>query len=262
MTMTAPQLATVCFATTMVFTILGGSRTEVQPLKSPRYPQPVRLAFHGKIDGSEIIEITPTHAHWTHRHWDWPSQPVVLNDVLWKPRKQRSLENTSKTRFLFQPVDFASARLENVKGRDIVSLETGRDLVRVHICDSPNGADTYEFDIVFDPPAVQQSLRIRADIDGSDRLVIDKSGIWWEHRHWQWPEEITLGDVQWNPRKVPRLDYSSVLSGAVDFSSARILINQARDMAVLQRGDGRIVIDFADSPLGRAVYDVTIHFGE
>ena len=255
------QRATMCFAA-MLIAMLWGDTTEAQPLVDLRYPKPVRLSFHGKIDGSEVIEITPTHAHWTHRHWAWPSQPVVLNDALWNPRKQRSLENTGTTRFLFDAVDFASARLENVKGRDIVSLETGRDLVRVHICDSPNGADTYEFDIVFDPPPAPQSLRIRADIDGSDRLLIDKTGIWWEHRHWEWPNEVTLGDVKWNPRKVRKLEYSTALSGPVAFSSARMSINEARDMAVLQRGDDRIVVDFADSPLGRAVYDVTIHFGE
>jgi len=76
-------------------------------------------------------------------------------------------------------------------------------LARVHICDSPNGADTYEFDIVFDPPAVQQTLRIRADIDGSDRLIIDKAGIRWEH--WQWLAEVQLGDVRWNPGKTATL---------------------------------------------------------
>lgn len=261
MTVPARRLAVVCFATMMI-AVLCVARTEAQPLMDLRYPQPVRLSFHGKIDGSEVIEITPTHAYWIHRHWAWPDQAVVLNDVAWNPRKQRSLKNTGKTRFLFEAVDFASARLENVKGRDIVSLETGRDLVRVHICDSPNGADTYEFDIVFNPPSVQQSLRIRADIDGSDRLIIDKTGIWWEHRHWEWPKEVTLGDVRWNPRKTGKLEYSSVLSGAASFSSARMSINEARDMAVLQSGDDRVVVDFADSPLGRAVYDVTIHFGE
>jgi len=61
------QLATLCFATTMI-AVLCGSRTEAQPLGDLRYPKPVRLSFHGKIDGSEVIEITPTHAHWTHRH--------------------------------------------------------------------------------------------------------------------------------------------------------------------------------------------------
>lgn len=260
--MTTTKLATIFFAT-MIVAILCGGRAEAQPLGHDlQYPKPVRLAFHGTIDGSEVIEITSSHAHWTHRHWAWPGKAVVLNDVLWNPRKQRSLENSGKTKYLYQPVDFTSARLENVKGRDIVSLETGRDLLRVHICDSPNGAATYQFDIVFDPPVVQQSLRIRADIDGSDRLVIDKSGIWWEHRHWQWPKEVVLGDVHWNPRKTPTLDYSTVLSGPVDFSSAQISINQARDMVVLQRSNDRIVVDFADSPLGRADYDVTIHFGQ
>ena len=99
--------------------------------------------------------------------------------MVWRPDKRRSLENSGKTRFLFQPVDFRSARLENVKGRDIVSLETHPGFGAGSHCDSPDGADTYEFDLVFDPPAVQQSLRDPAEIDGSDRLIIDKSGIGW-----------------------------------------------------------------------------------
>ncbi len=258
--MTTPKIAKFCFAmVTLAMFCQSGAKAQ-PPAQGTDNDQPVRLTFHGKIDGSEILEITPTHAHWIHRHWSWPDQ-VVLDDIVWHPRKQPSLENSGKTKFLRRSVDFQSARLENVKGRDIVSLETGDDLVRVHICDSPNGADNYQFDIVFDRPTVQQSLRIRADIDGSDRLVIDNAGIWWEHRHWQWPKKVILGEVSWDPRETPTIDYSTVFCGPVDFSSAQISISQARDMVVLQRSDDRVVIDFADSPNGRADYDVTIDFG-
>jgi hypothetical protein len=260
--MTSSIHATVCF-TALIVANLVCSASVAQPLKEQlEYPKPIRLTFHGKIDGSELIEISATHAHWQHRHWAWPNEPVYLNDVPWNPSEQQSLDNSGDTRYLFQPVVFASARLENVRGRDTVALEVGEDLVRVQICDSPNGADIYEFDVVFDPPTLPQTLRIRADIDGSDRLIIDKTGARWEHRHWNWPTEVILGQVHWNPRKNPQLEYASLrLFGAVDFSSAQLSVKQARDLVALDRNKDRLVLQFADSPLGRADYDVIITFG-
>ncbi len=259
--MHARQKRTILLTSSIVLLLCHVSAA--QPLgEQVAYPKPVRLTFHGKIDGSEIIEISATHAHWIHRHWGWPGEAVFLNDVTWNPREQRSLDNAGHTRYLNRPVVFGSARLENVKGRDTVALDVGDDLVRVHICDTPNGADVYEFDIVFDSPPTPQSLHIRADIDGSDTLIIDKQGARWIHRHWDWPKEVVLNQVHWNPRKNSKLEYTDLhLQGAIDFASARLTIHEARDLVVLERNPDRIVIHFADNPLGRADYDVVVTFG-
>lgn len=251
------------FCLLLVISLLLCRAAAAQPLKeTSECHKPVRLTFHGKIDGSEIIEISATHAHWIHRHWGWPGEAVFLNDVAWNPREQRSLDNTGRTRYLNRPVVFGSARLENMKGRDTVALDVRDDLVRVHISDTPNGADVYEFDIVFDPLPTPQSLRIRADIDGSDTLIIDKHGARWIHRHWDWPKEVVLNQVHWNPRKDSKLEYTGLhLQGAVDFAAARLTIHEARDLVALERSQDRITIHFADNPLGRADYDVVIAFG-
>ena len=260
--MKSHAVATICYLCVVLATF--PSPVTAQPVKQQlEFPKPVRLTFHGTIDGSEIIEISATHAHWIHRHWDWPTGAVYLNDVAWKPQQQQTLSNTGETPYLPWPVLFRSARLENVKSRDTVALEARDDLAVVHICDTPNGAAVYEFDIVFDPPPTPQAIRISADIDGSDTLIIDKSGGRWIHHQWQWPKEVVLGQVRWNPRKNPKLDYTSLhLMGAIDFASARLSIQEARDLVVLERNKDGIAIHFADSPLGRSDYQVVITFGQ
>lgn len=199
---------TTLFLGMLATAILCCGSAVAQPLGNFKYPKPIRLTFHGEIDGSELIEISATHARWTRKSSGWPTKPVYLNDVAWNPREDRSIDNSGKTRYLHQPVVFKSARLENVKGRDAVALDARNDLVRVQISDTPKGVATYEFDIVFDPPAVAQALRIRADIDGSDRLIIDKTGARWEHRHWKWPNKVFVGQIGWNPRKDPKLPHA------------------------------------------------------
>jgi len=58
----------------------------------------LRLTFHGHVDGSELLEITQTHALWTNRHWRGSAVPVVINDVKWVPRKQPLLMNAGMAR--------------------------------------------------------------------------------------------------------------------------------------------------------------------
>lgn len=51
------------------------------------------------------------------------------------------------------------------------------------------------------------------------------------------------------------------LEGPVDFSTAKLTVNEGRNMAVLEQTEKGLVVHFADNPLGRATYDVTISFG-
>lgn len=44
----------------------------------------------------------------------------------------------------------------------------------------------------------------------------------------------------------------------MDLSAARLTVNKARDAAVMECFKDRIVIHFADNPLGRSTYDLTI----
>lgn len=135
-----------------------------------------RLSFRGRIDGSEIIELSDTHAWWTHRNWGWPSQPVWLGQVQWNPKLKPFIENSGHTRYLPPGVDFSAARLVNVKARDKVTLEPGPRSARIHIVDTPNGGGQYQFDIVFPVRVRRTSIHIRADIDGSDTLILTRKG--------------------------------------------------------------------------------------
>lgn len=225
----------------------------------------VVLHFKGVIDGSECIEITSTHAYWRHLNWKWPGEAVSLNGVEWTPKTRPALPNGGKTRFLPSEVEFPSARLEKIRGRDSVVLQRRPDCVRVYINDTPNGASLYEFKMAFRPKPHPAKLQIVADIDGSDQLRLDATGARWNHRHWDWPKLVLLNGVKWRPREAPELKNqgkTAFLDGPVDFASAKLTVNAARDMAVLERTEDGLTIHFADNPLGRATYDLTISFGE
>jgi hypothetical protein len=186
------------------------------------------------------------------------------------------LVNQGATRFLPAPVDFASSRLNRIEGRDTVAIERGKDSVVIHLSDSPAGAAPYEFQVVFRPrgagpnrrtrpPSVRETLRIVADIDGSDELHIGDHGARWVHREWDWPGEVRLNNVLWRPQEkstLPNEGKTRFLRGDVDFSIARVSRKEGRDTAVLQCVDGGIVIHFADNPPGRSTYDLTVTFGD
>ncbi|WDI42612.1 hypothetical protein [Bremerella sp. P1] len=107
------------------------------------------------------------------------------------------------------------------------------------------------------------SLRIVADVDGSDRLIISEQETLWVHRHWAWPTRVTINDAGWNPQGSPTLAekvHRSLLNEPVDFASARMTVHQGRDTAALETFDDHIVIHLVDSPNGRSTYDVTVTF--
>ena len=246
----------------MMLIVATVSETAAQPITA--VPDRVvsneyRLSFRGRIDGSEIIELSDTHAWWTHRNWGWPSEPVWLGFVQWNPKQKRFLENSGHTRYLPPGVDFSSARLANVKARDQVTLEPGPRSVRIHIVDTPNGSGEYQFDILFPVPVRRTIVEITADIDGSDTLVLTRKGAEWQHRHWSWPQRVVIDDVTWSPKDSPRLTRKQwSLPKGVDLTAARLTVNKARDAVVMESFKDRIVIHFADNPLGSATCNLTI----
>lgn len=220
-----------------------------------------RVRFSGRIDGSEVIEISQTHAWWNHRNWDWPSEPVTLGGVAWNPRQQRYLENRGETKFLPAEVDFENARLENVESRDTVTLETGPRSVRVSIADTPKGAGIYEFDLVFPHQIPKRALDFRAEIDGSDVLILTREGAQWKHRHWGWPKNIVVNGIFWDPQTAPTFPHPLLpVPEGLDFTAARMRVHRGRDVVVMQTTPDMLVISFADNPDGAAVYDLAIEW--
>ncbi len=267
-------LVTLAISIAAVGQTTGGDRVKQA---GPADSDEIVLTFRGDIDGSDQIKITQTEATWHHMFWDMPAEPVALNGISWDPREQETLKNEGKTRFLKRPVDFRSARLKRIQARDLVAIEQNGDSVVIYLNDGPGGASTYEFQVAFRPQNAEAevgkkpaggnrtTLRIVADIDGSDELHIDSQGARWVHRSWQWPGEVRLNTVAWNPEKSPTLKNEGetrFLNGPVDFSTARLIKKEGRDMAVMEHTDGGVVIYFADGPGDRSTYDVALIFGD
>jgi hypothetical protein len=224
--------------------------------------RPVVLHFKGIIDGSEVIEITHEQAVWRHLHWGWPPKPIVLADVSWDPRQRPVLPNRESTRFLHQLVDFSSAEMKVIKGRDLVALKILPAGLRLVINDTVNGAAEYELMIALQPLAAEKHvLRIVADIDGSDQLHINRNSAFWKHLHWSWPSSVKLNGVAWNPRESNVLvnrNGTAFLPRKVDLRSAQIVSQSGRDTIILEHVDDGLVVHFGDSPNGRARYEVVI----
>jgi hypothetical protein len=228
-------------------------------------PEEIVLSFRGQVDGSERIEITPTHAYWRHGDGSGPDAPAWLNGIRWEPKARRVLDNEGETRFLSHAVDLRSARLRKVRCRDTVALDARPDSLVISINDTPNGTDLYEFEVVFRPRPRPASLRVVAEIDGSDQLHLDATGARWVHGQWECPAEVRLNHVRWSPHDPPFLRNQGehrFLEGPVDFASAKLTVHEGRDTAVLEHTAGGLVVHFADNPLDRATYDVTIVFGD
>lgn len=109
------------------------------------------LSIRATIDGSDEILVTSEKATWRHRHWGWPRGEVLLNDTPWDPRRRPELPNAGETRFLPEGVDFATARVVRVVGRDLAAVETAADRLIVRFADTPVGTDVYEVVIRFGP---------------------------------------------------------------------------------------------------------------
>jgi hypothetical protein len=108
-------------------------------------------------------------------------------------------------------------------------------------------------------------LKIGAEIDGSDCLVLTSAGAHWEHLYWAFPSEVTLNEVTWKPAEENGLkndDATRFLPAGVDLSSARIIGRQGRDLATLWATKDEVKIYFADNPNGKDTYELTIGFGE
>ena len=95
-------------------------------------------------------------------------------------------------------------------------------------------------------------------------LRITKDEARWEHKHWACPDAVFLNDVQWNPAArstLPNQGETRFLPEAVDFSTARVVHRDGRDLAVVVPQSDWIAIHFADNPNGADDYELLISFG-
>jgi hypothetical protein len=229
--------------------------------------------FKGMIDGSDRIVITREGALWEHVNWDWPQGPVIVNHVQWLPRQSNYLSTTGKAKFLPERFSLDAVTLEVTEGRDVVALERANDKLIVWLDDVSPGFAPYEFTIHFDTSrpsptpgnkSVAATLRISAEIDGSDLVKITRQTATWEHLKFAPPEKVRLNDTPWSLLQTNVLrneGANQFLPSGVDFSTARIVERKGRDLATMWSDKDAVWIRFADNPNGRDWYELEIAFG-
>jgi hypothetical protein len=246
----------------------------VPPLgPDPANPNEAVFHFKGMIDGSDRITIRRQGALWEHVNWSWPAGAVTVNGSQWNPSEKNFITTTGAVRFLPPQYSLRSPRLEPIAGRDVVALERTNDALIVYLDDTPPGAAPYEFKIHF-PRGEPQSkpvrsstpatLKITAQIDGSDLLKITADEAIWMHRAWSYPEAVRLNDVPWNVRQTNMLANAGTnrfLPSGVNFSTAKIIGRKGRDVATMWADNDAIWVNFADNPNGSDAYELEISFG-
>jgi hypothetical protein len=227
--------------------------------------------FQGQIDGSDRIVITRNGAFWEHINWDWPGL-VNVNGSQWNPAAKNFLTTTGAVSFLPPRYSLAEARLEIIQGRDIVAMERSKDALIVHLDDTPVGAAPYEFKVHFRPPAkayadttsTAATLKIKAQIDGSDRLKITAREATWTHLAYGLPLAARINNLPWDLSSTNVLlnnGTNTFLPEGIDFSTARITKRQGRDLATMWAEKDALLVSFGDNPGGSDEYELEISFG-
>ncbi len=246
----------------------------VQSTTNAGPPAEATFHFKGQIDGSDRIIITHKGALWEHINWDWPGGAVAANDSQWKPSERNFMTTTNGSAFLPETYSLSAATLEVMEGRDVVALERTNDALVVYLDDTPSGSAPYEFTIHFQPAETQldkirtspaATLKITAQIDGSDRLKITAHEATWTHLAYAMPDQVQLNDVPWNLNQTNRLlnaGTNAFLPSDVDFSTAKIIHREGRDLATMWADDGVLWVTFADNPNGQDAYELEISFGQ
>ncbi|MFZ0829178.1 MAG: M56 family metallopeptidase [Verrucomicrobiia bacterium] len=229
--------------------------------------------FKGMIDGADRILFARNGARWEHVNWAWP-QDVTVNGVRWNVQEQDYLTTADLAGFLPESYSLDSAELEVIEGRDIVALEhTDQGLV-VNLNDTPVGASEYEFKIHFHriQPSFKRvsastvaTLKIAAEIDGSDCVQITSEGAAWTHKSWGFPGNISVNGIPWDPRQrsfLVNAGATAFLPAGVDFSTARVISRKGRDLVTLRSDKEGVWVSFADNPNGSDHYEIEIAFGD
>lgn len=229
--------------------------------------------FKGVVDGSDRILITRDGAFWEHVNWDWPAGAVTVNDTQWNPREKNYLTTTGAVTFLPEKYSLEDADLEIIGGRDVIALERTNHALIVYLDDTPLGAAMYEFKIHFHPATIKPAntnespaatLKIAAQIDGSDSLRITAREATWEHRAWSGPGAVRLNEFRWDLSQTNVLmnaGTNAFLPTGVDLSTARIVNRKGRDVGTMWSDADALWIQFADNPNGADIYELELSFG-
>jgi hypothetical protein len=228
--------------------------------------------FQGMVDGSDRITIRRPGALWEHVNWGWPAGAVTVNGSQWNPSEKNFMTTTGAVLFLPEKYSLTAAKLEVIEGRDVIALERTNQALIVYLDDTPPGAAPYDFKIHFPRlkptpvrPSTAATLKIAAQIDGSDLLKITAREAVWTHRAWSYPSAVTLNDIAWNicqTNTLANAGTNTFLPDGVDLSTARIVSRKGRDVGTMWADADALWIQFADNPNGTDDYELEISFGQ
>jgi hypothetical protein len=111
---------------------------------APATTQPIILDIKATIDGSDVLNLSPNGAVWSHQTYQWPTD-ISVNGIAWDAHTQPALTNTG-----LGGADLATAKVLSHTGRDRVEMENAPDGIAIHFDDSPPGSAPYEIKIRFD----------------------------------------------------------------------------------------------------------------
>jgi hypothetical protein len=118
------------------------------PKPQPVASTPTTIHIVGKIDGSDVLQITNTGAIWTHAFWGSPTN-VSLNGIAWDTVNQPTLPNSGATTFLPAGVDLSTVQFTKNSGRDTATYQLFSNSLDVYFGDDQLGASTYDVTLTF-----------------------------------------------------------------------------------------------------------------
>ena len=221
------------------------------------------LNFSARIDGSDVLNITPSGAQWIHKSWQWPAR-VTLNGNSYDPHTLPSLEQMG-----LAAADLSSAEVTERTGRDIIALEKTGTGIAIHFSDAEGGAAMYSMRIKFAPKSAVAAtapttipsegainLDLKARIFGSDMVNFTSQGAAWHHQHFDIPVNVSVNGQPWDLPAQPSIEIPALADA--DFSSAEVIDSQARDLGVVEKTDTGLTIYFSDANGGGSDYEIKL----
>jgi RNA polymerase sigma factor (sigma-70 family) len=227
--------------------------------------RPIILNIDAIIDGSDVLNITPTGVSWTHKAFQWPRR-ITISGVTFDAHAPSTLDKIG-----LATADLSSAEVIGRSGRGTVAMEKTDNGVAIHFADAQPGAAPYVIRIGFASksaapttlpvalrPANSIFLDVRATIAGSDVLTITPQGAKWRHVSVIWPSNVAINDQPWDVRARPTLP--DVRLSDADLSSAEVIEHSGRDTVVMEKIDNGVAIYFGDAFGGASEHEIKIGF--
>jgi RNA polymerase sigma factor (sigma-70 family) len=136
-----PQPGEAPYAIQISFRPLSAATT-TPPTTLPS-ENPIYLDVKAKIEGGDVLTITPAGADWYHMNIALPSD-VAINDQPWDVQAQPHLDNVGLTN-----ADLSSAEVVSHSGRDLVVMEKIDNGLVIYFSDAVGGRSQYEIKVGF-----------------------------------------------------------------------------------------------------------------